>query len=261
MDTNETLTRIRQLLDNGHGSRIMLGDEGFIAELTGCMQDLDDGLSRGFFLPEGWRHPRLDEWTRELATVAITHKYALDAEGITQLRDDRRGELAQALLAALKGDWTKVEGHTVHVRAGVELRAYARQEGFTLPSMADRVTPGDGVNAVIILERKDEYIGRAVRFKVGNLDVHGTLVSIWERGYFNHPDERLMIILENNHQYRVGYRTPVMVEPAITPALPPDRVTLEPVEEAEREAGSNCGQRWVAEIELCPRCGLSAAEH
>lgn len=23
----------------------------------------------------------------------------------------------------------------------------------------------------------------------------------------------------------------------------------------------NCGQSWVAEIELCPRCGKSAAEH
>lgn len=167
MDTNETLNRLRQLLDSGYGSRLLLGDEGFIAALTECAQDLDDGLSRGFFLPEGWRHPRLDEWTRELAITAITHKYALDDEGVTQLRDDQRGELERALLAALKGDWTKVEGHTVHVRAGAQLRAYARQEGFTLPSMADRVT-------------------------------------------------------------------------------------LEP---------GSCGQRWVAEIQLCPRCGLSAAEH
>lgn len=57
MDPNATLTRIRQLLDDGYGSRALLGDEGFIAELTEHVQAMDDWLSRGGFLPEGWDHP------------------------------------------------------------------------------------------------------------------------------------------------------------------------------------------------------------
>lgn len=42
--------------------------------------------------------------------------------------------------------------------------------------------------------------------------------------------------------------------------LPATRVRLSALRLAP-EAGTSCGQPWVAEIELCPRCGLDASRH
>jgi hypothetical protein len=152
MDPNANLARLRELTDPAHGSRHLLGDEGYIFQLVDHVKALDEHLKHGGFLPSDWAPKPMGMATivalpavRELAIQAIIHRYELDGEGEAQLRADVRGELDAAVAAAIFGDWATVEWCTVHVRAALQLRqlsvagfapagswaAVAHQEGYT----------------------------------------------------------------------------------------------------------------------------------
>lgn len=64
VDTNETLARIRTLMDYTEGVSPETGRTRDINELIECLHTLDDALSHGGILPDDWNragHKRREE--------------------------------------------------------------------------------------------------------------------------------------------------------------------------------------------------------